>query len=75
MRSTPAVTLGQNTRKRTDADGNLLTKSAAVLNRWAEYCIDSFNYLLLPDSFPFRMIQDYRRMTKVGPYIKQSLIS
>jgi exonuclease III len=33
-----------------DADGNLLTESAAVLSRWTEYCSDLYNYPLQPDS-------------------------
>ena len=33
-----------------DTDGNPLTDSAAVLNKWTEYFIDMYNYPLQPDS-------------------------
>lgn len=31
-----------------DVNGNLLTESTAILNRWTEYCSDQSNYPLWP---------------------------
>ncbi|KAH3748415.1 hypothetical protein DPMN_182860 [Dreissena polymorpha] len=51
------------------ADGNLLTESASVLNRWDKYCSDLYNYPLQSDSF--RTISDQKRTTRVRPYLRQ----
>ena len=33
-----------------DKDGNLLTESSEVLNRWAEYCKELYNFPIQPDA-------------------------
>ena len=33
-----------------DKDGNLLTESSEVLNRWTEYCKELYNFPIQPDT-------------------------
>ncbi|KAH3728490.1 hypothetical protein DPMN_054447 [Dreissena polymorpha] len=56
----------------TDADGNIPTENAAVLNWWTEYCTDSTTRFNQTMAY-FITIPDQDRTTKVRPYLRQML--
>ena len=56
-----------------DSNGNILTESTAVLNRWTEYCSGLYNYELNPDTSLLQCNQKTTQEAESLPVLREEV--